>query len=71
MNDTSKKLLPTSLVGSYSQPNWLINRDKLAERLPPRTRAIELWRVDPEQLIEAQKSFANPLPKKINQTHLP
>ena len=54
MNDTSKKLLPTSLVGSYSQPNWLINRDKLAERLPPRTRAIELWRVKPEQLIEAQ-----------------
>jgi 5-methyltetrahydropteroyltriglutamate--homocysteine methyltransferase len=54
MNDTSRKLLPTSLVGSYSQPNWLINRDKLAERLPPRTRAIELWRVNPEQLIEAQ-----------------
>jgi len=47
-------LLPTSLVGSYSQPNWLIDREKLGDRLPPRTRALELWRVDPEQLKEAQ-----------------
>ena len=54
MDDTSNTLLPTSLVGSYSQPNWLIDRDKLGGRLPPRTRALELWRVDPEQLIEAQ-----------------
>ena len=54
MNDTTNTLLPTSLVGSYSQPNWLIDRDKLGRRLPPRTRALELWRVDPEQLIEAQ-----------------
>ncbi len=54
MNDTTNTLLPTSLVGSYSQPNWLIDRDKLGGRLPPRTRALELWRVDPEQLIEAQ-----------------
>ncbi len=54
MNDSINTLLPTSLVGSYSQPNWLIDRDKLGGRLPPRTRAIELWRVDPEQLSEAQ-----------------
>ena len=54
MNDTANTLLPTTLVGSYSQPNWLIDRDKLGGRLPPRTRALELWRVDPEQLIEAQ-----------------
>lgn len=47
-------LLPTSLVGSYSQPNWLIDREKLGGRLPPRTRALELWRVDPEHLAEAQ-----------------
>lgn len=47
-------LLPTSLVGSYAQPNWLIDRDKLAGRFPPRVRAAELWRVDPQWLDEAQ-----------------
>src|SRR4051812_11802712 len=41
-------LLPTSLVGSYSQPDWLIDKVKLAGRFPPRVRATELWRVDPE-----------------------
>jgi 5-methyltetrahydropteroyltriglutamate--homocysteine methyltransferase len=47
-------LLPTSLVGSYAQPDWLIDRTKLAGRFPPRVRAQELWRVDPEHLKEAQ-----------------
>src|SRR6059036_1961179 len=47
-------LLRTSLVGSYPQPDWLIDRKKLAGRLPPRTRAKELWRVAPEFLEEAQ-----------------
>ena len=47
-------LLPTSLVGSYAQPEWLIDRKKLAGRFPPRTRALELWRVAPEFLEEAQ-----------------
>lgn len=47
-------LLPTSLVGSYAQPNWLLDRAKLAGRFPPRTRAKELWRVDEEYLEEAQ-----------------
>jgi 5-methyltetrahydropteroyltriglutamate--homocysteine methyltransferase len=46
--------IPTSLVGSYSQPSWLIDRDKLGSRLPPRVRANELWRVDPAYLREAQ-----------------
>lgn len=41
-------LLPTSLVGSYAQPDWLIDKVKLAGRFPPRVRATELWRVDPE-----------------------
>ncbi len=41
-------LLPTTLVGSYSQPDWLIDKVKLAGRFPPRVRATELWRVDPE-----------------------
>ena len=47
-------LLPTSLVGSYAQPDWLIDRPKLAGRFPPRVRAKELWRVAPEFLDTAQ-----------------
>jgi 5-methyltetrahydropteroyltriglutamate--homocysteine methyltransferase len=47
-------LLPTSLVGSYAQPEWLIDRKKLAGRFPPRVRARELWRVAPEWLDAAQ-----------------
>src|SRR6201994_4033443 len=47
-------LLPTSLVGSYPQPDWLIDRAKLASRFPPRVRARELWRVAPEWLEQAQ-----------------
>jgi 5-methyltetrahydropteroyltriglutamate--homocysteine methyltransferase len=47
-------LLPTSLVGSYPQPDWLIDRQKLAGRFPPRVRARELWRVAPEWLDQAQ-----------------
>ena len=49
-----QKLLPTSLVGSYAQPEWLIDRKKLAGRFPPRVRAKELWRVAPEFLDQAQ-----------------
>jgi 5-methyltetrahydropteroyltriglutamate--homocysteine methyltransferase len=44
----------TSLVGSYAQPEWLIDRSRLRERFPPRVRATELWRVDPRYLEEAQ-----------------
>src|SRR5215208_2129858 len=47
-------LFPTSLVGSYAQPEWLIDRKKLAGRFPPRVRANELWRVATEFLDEAQ-----------------
>lgn len=47
-------LFPTSLVGSYPQPDWLIDRAKLAGRFPPRVRARELWRVAPEWLEQAQ-----------------
>lgn len=47
-------LLPTSLVGSYCQPDWLIDREKLAGRFPPRTRAAELWRIPEAFLSEAQ-----------------
>ncbi len=47
-------LFPTTLVGSYPQPEWLIDRKKLAGRFPPRVRARELWRVEPSFLQEAQ-----------------
>src|ERR1700761_4183985 len=47
-------LLPTSLVGSYPQPDWLIDRGRLAARFPPRIRARELWRVPPGFLGQAQ-----------------
>jgi len=47
-------LLPTSLVGSYAQPEWLIDRKKLAGRFPPRVRAQELWRIPAPYLAEAQ-----------------
>lgn len=50
----SLPLLPTSLVGSYAQPEWLIDRARLAGRFPPRVRAKELWRPAPEHLAEAQ-----------------
>ncbi len=46
--------LPTSLVGSYAQPDWLIDRERLRHRFPPRVRARELWRVDPRYLEQAQ-----------------
>src|SRR5712691_3470741 len=50
----SVHLLPTTLVGSYPQPEWLIDRAKLAGRFPPRVRAKELWRIPEPFLEEAQ-----------------
>jgi 5-methyltetrahydropteroyltriglutamate--homocysteine methyltransferase len=50
----TSELLPTSLVGSYPQPDWLIDRQKLAGRFPPRVPANELWRISPEFLEQAQ-----------------
>ncbi len=47
-------LFPTTLVGSYPQPEWLIDRKRLAGRFPPRVRAQELWRVPEPLLAEAQ-----------------
>lgn len=47
-------LFPTTLVGSYPQPEWLVDRENLGRRLPPRVRAREVWRVAPEHLEEAQ-----------------
>ena len=48
------KVLPTTVVGSYVQPEWLVDRDNLKGRLPPRVRAREMWRVSEEHLNDAQ-----------------
>ena len=47
-------LIPSSVVGSYPQPDWLVDRKMLGSRLPPRTRATEIWRVAKEHLEAAQ-----------------
>jgi 5-methyltetrahydropteroyltriglutamate--homocysteine methyltransferase len=47
-------ILPTTVVGSYPQPDWLVDRKMLGSRLPPRTRALEIWRVAPDLLEQAQ-----------------
>jgi 5-methyltetrahydropteroyltriglutamate--homocysteine methyltransferase len=47
-------MLVTTVVGSYPQPDWLIDRERLGDRLPPRVRAKELWRVPDPYLEEAQ-----------------
>ena len=46
--------LPTTVVGSYPQPEWLVDRRLLGSRLPPRTRALEIWRIDGDLLEQAQ-----------------
>ena len=50
----TSELLPTTVVGSYVQPEWLVDRDNLKGRLPPRVRALEMWRIDPAFLEDAQ-----------------
>jgi 5-methyltetrahydropteroyltriglutamate--homocysteine methyltransferase len=48
-----KDLLPTTVVGSYPQPHWLIDREALGGKVP-RVRAPEIWRVAPAYLEQAQ-----------------
>src|SRR5487761_561075 len=52
MNQTV--LLPTTVVGSYPQPEWLIDRENLGKRTPPRVRAREVWRIPEPWLEKAQ-----------------
>ena len=52
--------LVTTVVGSYPQPDWLIDRERLGDRLPPRLRARELWRV-PEPFLDAAQDDATRL----------
>src|SRR2546421_9004979 len=49
-----RKLFPTTVVGSYPQPEWLIDRSLLAANTPPRVRMRQLWRVAPDFLEQAQ-----------------
>ncbi|HKT38316.1 MAG TPA: hypothetical protein VJR48_08080, partial [Ktedonobacterales bacterium] len=51
------EIIPTTVVGSYPQPEWLIDRDNLRSRLPPRVRVRELWRI-PEPLLEQAQDDA-------------
>jgi 5-methyltetrahydropteroyltriglutamate--homocysteine methyltransferase len=53
-NISADKLLPTTLVGSYPQPDWLIDRRRLTDMVPPRAHAPELWRVEPSLLEQAK-----------------
>jgi 5-methyltetrahydropteroyltriglutamate--homocysteine methyltransferase len=50
----TEPLFPCTLVGSYPQPDWLIDKEVLRGRFPPRTRAPELWRIPEPFLGEAQ-----------------
>jgi len=50
----SNKLFPCSIVGSYSQPDWLVYKERLAHSLPPRVRAEDIWRIPLELLKSAQ-----------------
>lgn len=54
MKTRALPLFPCTIVGSYPQPDWLIDRQKLSKQFPPRTRAAELWRIDPAFLSAAQ-----------------
>jgi len=49
-------ILPTTIVGSYPQPDWLIDRERLKASLPPRVRAQSLWRVPEPWLADAQEA---------------
>jgi 5-methyltetrahydropteroyltriglutamate--homocysteine methyltransferase len=54
VHDVRRDGLATTVVGSYPQPGWLIDRERLGDRLPPRVRARELWRIPEPFLEEAQ-----------------
>src|SRR5437588_1815870 len=49
-----EQLLPTTVVGSYPQPDWLVNKDVLKSQTVPRVRLKELWRVAEPYLEQAQ-----------------
>src|SRR4029079_4078160 len=60
MADPTLPLLPTTVVGSYPQPDWLIDREMLVSNSPPRVRMQQMWRVD-ERFLEAAQDDATRL----------
>jgi 5-methyltetrahydropteroyltriglutamate--homocysteine methyltransferase len=50
----SSNLFPTTVIGSYPQPDWLIDRDRLANHGVPRVRVADVWRVEEPYLLQAQ-----------------
>jgi len=54
ISHSSGHLLPTTVVGSYPQPDWLVDREKLKARRQPRVRARDIWRVPEPYLEQAQ-----------------
>ena len=48
------EIIRTTVVGSYPQPDWLIDREALAKTIVPRVRRADLWRIPQEHLEEAQ-----------------
>src|SRR5260370_33300077 len=57
---TMSDVLLTSVVGSYPQPDWLVDRNLLGSPLPPRTRALEMWRGGSQHFAHAQGDAAVP-----------
>jgi 5-methyltetrahydropteroyltriglutamate--homocysteine methyltransferase len=51
-------LMPRSLANSYAQPDWLIEKARLGQHLPPRVVLNDLWKVQPSALDEALKNEA-------------
>jgi 5-methyltetrahydropteroyltriglutamate--homocysteine methyltransferase len=51
------ELIATTVVGSYPQPDWLVDREQLRSRLPPRVRAREIWRI-PDPYLEQAQDYA-------------
>jgi 5-methyltetrahydropteroyltriglutamate--homocysteine methyltransferase len=49
----TQHLLPTTVVGSYPQPDWLVDRALLRSTVP-RVRLRELWRIPEPFLAQAQ-----------------
>jgi 5-methyltetrahydropteroyltriglutamate--homocysteine methyltransferase len=50
----NNKIIPTTVVGSYVQPDWLVDRDMLRSMVPPRVRARDIWKIPADQLEDAQ-----------------
>ncbi len=46
-------LIPTTVIGSYPQPSWLVDHATLVRKGVPRTSAADVWRIPPDELDQA------------------